>query len=776
MSATRRSVSGLILATLFLGACDSAGKQSTCAELVQAEEFESAVEQCAQDFRSGDDTAAGIRLVEALYTLERYERVLATADRLVGTPREAEARVFAGMAHRELGDIDSSIHSFERAATLQRDGGETRSLASSLYWLFYLNYWHKSRLRESLEYASALYEVGLELDDVDEQRLGLSALFSVFHDLGDLAATRWALSRERELIDPEDKTAVAYNFSYQGSLFSDEGRVALARDAHEKSLRLALEIENRGIARASHLNLVDVHLRLGDLDRAEEHLQGAARQLEPGQEETAGLLRYRGLVHQAHGDLDAARTAYEKAIESGETQDDWRWDIEYRLGQLAAARGDKRQAEAAFRRAIEVVERMRSSLGGDSLKAWLLDKKRQPYEALFALQVSESRNRDALETLERAKARAFLDALIHSASTDERIVEDSDDLPAAMERLGALRSVLPAMTESPVVVPRPIKEVLAALGDRQVLIYYIAGDRPWLISVSGGEARILELDRPAEEMRRLARRFRADPDAADVAEELADSLLPSSMMPEPGSRLTIVTDDFLGEIPYAALRRAGRYLVQDHVLSYAPSLTALTVIDGRSRVAGGSAIVLGDPAGDLAGAAREAEEVASMMGVEAHVGGDASLATFRAARAAPLLHVASHTGLGPSGPWLALAEGPVGIDAILADRIGPQVVVLASCSSAAREGKGLWGSLGAGFLAAGSRQVLASLWSVDDHGTREFIRRFYAEGGATDSAGALARVQRIWVAGNRRAFDWAPYVVLGAHEETRDIADEKEVP
>ena len=177
-----------------------------------------------------------------------------------------------------------------------------------------------------------------------------------------------------------------------------DGRIALARDAYEKSLRLALEAEEIDIARAEHLNLVEVHLLRNDLDRAEEHLEGAARQLEPEQDETAALLYFRGRVRHARGDLDAAQTAYEEALEKADTPDDWRWDIEYRIGRLAAAGAQKKQAEAAFLRAIEVVEHMRSSLGGDSLKAWLLDERRQPYEALFALQASESRQRDALRS------------------------------------------------------------------------------------------------------------------------------------------------------------------------------------------------------------------------------------------------------------------------------------------------------------------------------------------------------------------------------------------
>src|SRR4030095_14251785 len=100
---------------------------------------------------------------------------------------------------------------------------------------------------------------------------------------------------------------------------------------------------------------------------------------------------------------------------------------------------------------------------------------------------------------------------------------------------------------------------------------------------------------------------------------------------------------------------------------------------------------------------------------------------------------------------------------IVAGRIGPRLTVLASCSSGVQTGRQMWGSLGAAFLAAGSRAVLASLWSVDDRHTREFVRRFYEEGGAVDPAIALAQAQRVAIRQGVSPKDWAPFVLFGSN-------------
>ena len=80
----------------------------------------------------------------------------------------------------------------------------------------------------------------------------------------------------------------------------------------------------------------------------------------------------------------------------------------------------------------------------------------------------------------------------------------------------------------------------------------------------------------------------------------------------------------------------------------------------------------------------------------------------------------------------------------------------------------MWGSLGAAFLAAGSRAVVASLWSIEDEPTRQFILRFYDQGGASDPAGALSRVQRAAILAGETPVVWAPFVVFGSGLESHE--------
>jgi CHAT domain-containing protein len=74
----------------------------------------------------------------------------------------------------------------------------------------------------------------------------------------------------------------------------------------------------------------------------------------------------------------------------------------------------------------------------------------------------------------------------------------------------------------------------------------------------------------------------------------------------------------------------------------------------------------------------------------------------------------------------------------------------------------MWGSLAAAFLAAGSEQVLAALWSIEDETGRRFVLRFYDEGGVDDPAAALARTQRAWIAAGEPPSSWAPFVLFGS--------------
>ena len=127
-------------------------------------------------------------------------------------------------------------------------------------------------------------------------------------------------------------------------------------------------------------------------------------------------------------------------------------------------------------------------------------------------------------------------------------------------------------------------------------------------------------------------------------------------MPERGSEIHLVVDGPLGRLPFAALVVDGRPLVQDYVITYVPSLSALAAIDQDSKEARDAPVVLGDPLGDLAYAALESREVSRRLGVAPALGSDASLQALAGSARSEILHLATHTGLGPRAPGLRSLE------------------------------------------------------------------------------------------------------------------------
>ena len=161
---------------------------------------------------------------------------------------------------------------------------------------------------------------------------------------------------------------------------------------------------------------------------------------------------------------------------------------------------------------------------------------------------------------------------------------------------------------------------------------------------------------------------------------------------------------------------------------------------------------------------------------------------FEASRAAALapalaqyriIHFATH-GIfdnedpGLSGLILSLydeqgkaQDGFLRLHDIYSLQLPAELVVLSACSTALGKqvkGEGLTGMV-RGFLYAGARRVVASLWKVDDEATGELMRRFYVGmlQGKRSPAAALRQAQlEMWQQDRWRApFYWAAFSLQG---------------
>jgi tetratricopeptide (TPR) repeat protein len=755
---TQRFARILGLAVLLTGCRQDAVQ--VCLDLSRAGRHEAALKECAKAYEATGNPRTGTAVVVAHYSLGHPDEVLAWVDRLAKDGKiRPGVRTMAAAIHEQRGESAQAEEEYRRDVALYRADGNPQQAADLLYRLSLLA-WQGSRYREAFLRAGESLAEAKKAHDPGREADAAGALYMALYAVGDLEGARRSLEAAGAVAEDPSPAGGERRVRFlanRGGLLADEGRRALARRDLEQALELGADLKDPQIFRSIHLNLTNLHLEEGNLEKAAHHLEEAWKYAEPGKPPGISLLYYRARVDLARGRAEDAVQSVDAAF-SQDPPADWAWDLELVRGEAEEARGRRAEAERAYLRSIAIVEEMRRSLAFDELKSWLLDRKRQPFEALFRLQASAGRSEEALATAERAQARTLLDAFLAPAGPPE-----AGWSPArATARMDLIDSLLPAMSESPVAALRPIRDVLRSFGDRHGLVYFEAGDALWLAVIAGGRVQLEELSASPAEVRRLGESFLAHPGDAGTADRLGAALLPPGSLPRMGRTVHVVTDGPLGNLPFAALRHGGRFLVMDHPVVHVPSLSTLAALEARSAGPAAPAVVLADAQGDLPAAAAEAREVGRALGGAVHMGGAATAGRLREASAARVLHLATHTGLGPRGPWLGLADRRVPAVEIVAGRIGPPLAVLASCASGTRPGRPMWGSLGAAFLAAGSRTVLASLWSVEDEQARELVVRFYAEGGADNPALALARTQRVAIGRGAAPNGWAPFILFGS--------------
>ena len=249
--------------------------------------------------------------------------------------------------------------------------------------------------------------------------------------------------------------------------------------------------------------------------------------------------------------------------------------------------------------------------------------------------------------------------------------------------------------------------------------------------------------------------------------------------------LVIVPHGSLVHVPFSALVSArGRYLVEDYSLLTLSSAAAL-VATRRPRTGGTGPVSVFAPFPNRLPATRaEAMAVSRIMrNTSRTIGAGANEAMVRRALARPgTVHLASHGTLDELSPMfsgieLATArerqpsdDGRLEVHELLAMSVRSELVFLSGCETAAgvawsnsfRRGED-YATLAQAFLYAGARNVVATLWRIDDRGAAVFAERFYGELSSRSPVEALAAAQRAMIRHPKYSAPryWAAYTLTG---------------
>lgn len=394
--------------------------------------------------------------------------------------------------------------------------------------------------------------------------------------------------------------------------------------------------------------------------------------------------------------LDSARALVQAAEREGVLYRRVRANWLFGLAALAA--GQTADATAAWRRGIAALENDNLSAREEQMRIARTSDVWAIYDDLIRLLVDQRQPREALEAAERGRARALLSA----TTTPSR--------PLAIDaRLGTGATI-----------------VYYALLRNRTLIWVIDGRSITFRESAGGVELATAL---TNELRAVAA---SQGDASPVLQRLYRALIsPVADAVADGRPLIVVPDGLLSSVPFAALQSPDthRLMVQDHELQVAPSLTLLRLAlerpDGAATVR--RVLAVGAPAASgglppLPGARREVEQISELYGQSQALPDQLSVAAFlEHVRRADVVHFAGHAVEDrdfPDRSYLAMpgSERLMPPRIIAADFSRVRLLVLSACSTAGgavERGEGVL-SLARPFLAAGVRQVLATVSAVDD--------------------------------------------------------------
>jgi CHAT domain-containing protein len=564
--------------------------------------------------------------------------------------------------------------------------------------------------------------------------------------------------------------------------------------------------------------------------------------------------------------LESATEALKLANQLKASELQWRaW---FALARAQRALGRYEEASKSYLHAFGFVEMQRLLyISADAFRIPLLAERQAVYWERVDFLMERGDVDEAFGAVEHARSRATLDLLAEARRSEntQAAPDQTKERQKIGERVDRLRSELrsPQLSQQqraafqaelkeaehrleearleadmnrkkqftrPVTLQQVQQTMLRA---NDVLLEFFLGDHRsyvWLISPEQVHRAALPGQQPIEEaVNQYLKAINTKPNSLHLDRELAKPaelagqlfhllLGPLAEHLMPGQRLIIAPDGPLYYLPFEALIRNGRHLIEDHEISYIPSASVLGLLqqsNGRSDVAHRMELLaIGDPSfgptpeTEIRGATGaspddvlreiwsssgydlpslpntrvEVESISQFFPPERRRVYLGASATEEAIKRESLpqyrrIHFATHSLIDEhdparSGVVLTLDDDPredglLEVSEIAELKLDCDLVVLSACQTGRGQlvtGEGIVG-LTRAFLYAGARSVAVSLWSVSDVSTAQFMKFFYRHLAARLSAAAALRQAKLDMlrtsTAARHPYYWAAFVLVG---------------
>ncbi|HEY7349145.1 MAG TPA: CHAT domain-containing protein [Ktedonobacterales bacterium] len=599
----------------------------------------------------------------------------------------------------------------------------------------------------------------------------------------------------------------------QGRAYELSDNVVLAAELGNKALKEARQAHIPWLEFGCELLLGRLMQRQGNLEAAEQHYQAALTLLEGlmtwlVRDQRSTFLTDKEDVFSALISLSLKRSNPNRALEYLERMKS-QVLREYltRSSEIRLKASDPEEA-----RLLQELQRLRQELHVSSAQVVLTEKTVQ--SSTLAEQAAAARGAptDVIET-----EKAQQNTLLNQQKAEQRRREQaiSELLERAYLQHESSRFTLFATGQGghQAHSPLSIEHLSDLMPEGSVLLeYFTQGDdlliftlharhrRTEITHVPGAANRIsrmLPLFRTNVDL--VAQHLMSQPAGANIdpmltvniqglARRLYDLLLkPIEIHIPTDGRLIIVPYGLLHLLPFHALHSEVGYLIERCEVAYLPAAAMLALQESqraalpRTSDGQGNILVLGHSHGGLLPhALHEAHSVAHLLGASPFLDEQATIERLSgAAGSYNIIHIAAHgqnRADAPDFSYLQLADGQLSMIDVFNLDLPAELITLSGCETGLvviGGGDELLG-LGRGFLYAGARSLLMSLWRVEDASTALLMERFYQGLLAGQSrAGALRGAQQALLADARAGkspaawqhpYFWAPFRLLGASD------------
>lgn len=483
------------------------------------------------------------------------------------------------------------------------------------------------------------------------------------------------------------------------------------------------------------------------------------------------------------------------------------WVALYERALIALKEGRHEEGIRLLAQSVEAIESVRSTISFEAAKIGFAGDKQTVYAALIGALAVAGDWHQAFLYAERAKARALVDLLAQRRdlgpppSADDKVrdlfahaatVDSSVGFATADETMRGIKVVADARDTLSNVAPEAaslisvqkveVAEIVSRMSADETLVdYYVQGEDLYAFVLNGKSIKGFKLS--AKGLEEEVRAFREAIDrraanAMDTGRSLYDRLIRPLLADLNGSKLIIAPHGVLHYVPFAALSDGEGYLVDRFSLRLIPSASTLVYLRTDQPKKLGKLLALGNPdlgsrALDLPNAQVEAVTIAAMFpDSRALVRAEASKSAVKElGNGFLMLHFATHGRFDADAPlssglYLAKGSAPDGVltvSDLYSLRWDVDLVTLSACETGlgkVANGDDVIG-LTRGFLYAGARSIVASLWKVDDAATARLMESFYRNLGQNDKREALRLAQIETRRQYPEPWFWAAFNILG---------------